>query len=138
MVQCVSQKSFNNWDVYYSDQLNNKDYNWGNNLSSKLENVNKFEKIKICICPFQSDPSGLNVSLSTGAIINGDVDQAIKIKEQMNDYPVMITRNLSKAKNWLRSKSRGTERFGLVASSGAIRQARGDPYIKNKIDPTGS
>ena len=36
-------------------------------------------------------------------------------------YPIVLTRDLSKAKSWLREQARGTERFGLVVSSQANR-----------------
>jgi hypothetical protein len=36
-------------------------------------------------------------------------------------YPVMLTRDLSAAKSWTRARARGSERYGLVASSKAMR-----------------
>ena len=36
-------------------------------------------------------------------------------------YPIKITRSLKKAKDWLRKKARGSERYGLLSSSGASR-----------------
>ena len=50
-------------------------------------------------------------------------------------YPIYLTRDLSASRAWLRSKARGTERFGLVASSGAQRLRPEGIYIKAKIDP---
>ena len=37
------------------------------------------------------------------------------------NYPIVLTRDLSKAKKWLKEKSRGTERYGIVVSSQAQR-----------------
>jgi len=50
-------------------------------------------------------------------------------------YPIYLTRDLSKARTWLRSQARGTERFGLVASSGAQRLRAEGVHIKAKIEP---
>jgi hypothetical protein len=50
-------------------------------------------------------------------------------------YPIYLTRELSAAKAWLHSQARGTERFGLVASSGAQRLRPEGIYIKAAIDP---
>ncbi len=36
-------------------------------------------------------------------------------------YPIVLTRDLKRAKEWVREHARGTERYGLVASSGALR-----------------
>jgi hypothetical protein len=36
-------------------------------------------------------------------------------------YPIFVTRELNAAKQWVRSRARGTERYGLLASSKAMR-----------------
>lgn len=51
------------------------------------------------------------------------------------DYPIYLTRDLHAAKTWLRNRARGTERFGLVASSGAQRLRPEGIYIKAAIEP---
>jgi hypothetical protein len=50
-------------------------------------------------------------------------------------YPIFLTRNLATARSWLRSHARGTERFGLVASSGAQRLRPEGIHIKAEIEP---
>ncbi len=50
-------------------------------------------------------------------------------------YPVYLTRDLVAAKDWLRVQASGTERFGLVASSGAQRLRAEGIHIKAKIEP---
>jgi hypothetical protein len=49
-------------------------------------------------------------------------------------YPLRITRQLEVAKAWLRQQARGTERCGLVASSGAHRLKPLGLNIRDKID----
>jgi len=50
-------------------------------------------------------------------------------------YPIYLTRDLLTAKTWLRAQARGTERFGLVASSGAQRLRPEGIHIKADIEP---
>ena len=50
-------------------------------------------------------------------------------------YPIYVTRELNAARAWLRRRARGTERFGLVASSGAQRLRPEGIYIKAEIEP---
>jgi hypothetical protein len=57
------------------------------------------------------------------------------LKELINKYPIVITRDLSRAKEWLRINARGSERYGIVASSEAQRLK---PYaidVRATIDP---
>lgn len=52
-----------------------------------------------------------------------DIDESAKqtLKELQEKYPIVLTRDLNKAKNWLKEKARGSERYGLVVSSQAYR-----------------
>jgi hypothetical protein len=57
------------------------------------------------------------------------------LAEVEKKYPIVITRDLSKAKEWLRIQARGSERYGIVVSSQAERLK---PYaidIKSPMDP---
>jgi hypothetical protein len=50
-------------------------------------------------------------------------------------YPIVITRDFSKAKQWLKEQARGSERYGIVVSSQAQRLK---PYaidVKSPMDP---
>jgi Uncharacterized conserved protein (DUF2075) len=38
-----------------------------------------------------------------------------------SQFPIRVTRSIDLAKNWIRGRARGTERIGLLASSGAMR-----------------
>jgi hypothetical protein len=50
-------------------------------------------------------------------------------------YPIALTRDLGKAKKWIRTHARGSERFGLVASSGAQRLKPHAIDVRVKINP---
>lgn len=50
-------------------------------------------------------------------------------------YPIYLTRDIGAARTWLRNRARGTERFGLVASSGALRLKPEGVHIKAEIEP---
>jgi hypothetical protein len=55
-------------------------------------------------------------------LLDRDISQTRSTLESLaGKYPIVMTRNLSKAKGWLREKARGSERYGLVASSQAER-----------------
>ena len=50
-------------------------------------------------------------------------------------YPIVVTRELSRAKEWLREKARGTERYGIVVSSQAERLKPHAIDVKSPMDP---
>ena len=55
-------------------------------------------------------------------LLDGNVSQAQILLATLKDkYPIVITRDLNAAKNWLRKQKRGTERYGMVVSSQAQR-----------------
>lgn len=63
-----------------------------------------------------------HVSAFVKAILDCDVPGARRLHAELSRrYPVAVTRDLVKAKAWVRSHARGSERFGMVASSQAQR-----------------
>lgn len=48
-------------------------------------------------------------------------------------YPIVLTRDLNKAKKWVREQSLGTTRYGLLASSGALRLKPEGIFVKNEV-----
>ena len=56
------------------------------------------------------------------ALLDCDKPEAKKAFAELSDrYPMAITRELNAAKRWIREHARGSERYGLVASSKAMR-----------------
>ena len=53
------------------------------------------------------------------AVLKGDNSEALKLS--INGLPIQVTRDLSKAKRWLKNESENNRRVGLIASSGADR-----------------
>lgn len=50
-------------------------------------------------------------------------------------YPILLTRDLEKAKTWLRATARGSERYGLVVSSQAQRLKPHAIDVRSPMDP---
>lgn len=62
-----------------------------------------------------------SVSRWVDKVLAGEADKARLVAQELEEYPVMITRSLAQARTWLRENGRGERRYGLVASSGARR-----------------
>jgi DUF2075 family protein len=129
-------RSFPDWKIYISDRLTDSEYN-AENILQKIKhrpNVDYSESLHLSVSmrSFRAE----NVSLLVKQILDLDIENAKLTLKELNDkYPIVITRNLTKAKQWLKSKARGSERYGIVVSSQAQRLK---PYaidVKSPIDP---
>jgi hypothetical protein len=130
------QKRFTHWDVYYSDQITDKNYTWGQDLVSKLVCLRSHQKealhLAVSVRSFRAE----KLSAFVGSVIDGDVESAHELYGAIQeDYPITLTRDIGRAREWLRQAARGTERYGFVASSGAIRLKPEGINVKNAIDP---
>jgi hypothetical protein len=50
-------------------------------------------------------------------------------------YPIAVTRNLAAGKEWVRAQARGSERYGMVASSSAQRLKPYSVDVRVDVDP---
>lgn len=76
-----------------------------------------------------------NVSAFIHAVLDNDLSLAKTLYQNIKDnYPIVLTQDLNKAKIWLRKQARGSERFGLIASSGARRLKALGVNVKNEIE----
>jgi hypothetical protein len=129
------QQRFRYWDIYYSEQLTHKNYSWDQDLGGKLSALQAIEKkelhLAVSIRSFRAE----RLSEFVGALIDGDVVAAQDIKQYLQNYHIAVTRDISMARDWLREHARGTERLGLIASSGGRRLRPEGIHVKSKIDP---
>jgi hypothetical protein len=86
----------------------------------------------VAIRSFRSE----RVSDFVAAVISGNAQEAAALRSDLTSYPIVITRDLDRARDWLRSRARGTERFGLVASSNALRLRPFGLHMKSRVDVT--
>lgn len=70
-----------------------------------------------------------------GKIIDGDAEGAKAISTELLNFPLLITRDIDAAREWLRSQMRGNERAGLLASSNAARLKPHGIFMKANIEP---
>jgi hypothetical protein len=61
------------------------------------------------------------VSLFVHQLLELDKESASATLAELDNYPIAITRTLDVAKKWLKEHARGSERYGLLASSKAER-----------------
>jgi DNA polymerase III delta prime subunit len=130
------QQSFSDWNVHVSPNLTDSEYAAGDALSH-LSGVRAISKdpdlhLSVSMRSFRAE----NVSAFVKSVLDCEMAAAkVQLSLLRNRFPIVITRDLARAKNWIRSKARGTERFGLVASSGAERLRPHAVDVRFEINP---
>jgi hypothetical protein len=76
------------------------------------------------------------VSAFVKAVLDSDTASArALLREVKRRYPIAVTRDLARAKDWIRTHARGSERYGLVASSQAQRLKPHAIDVRVNVDP---
>jgi len=129
-------RTFHDWDIHVSSKLTDSEYAAGEALKL-IENKDKlhfFDDLHLAVSmrSFRAE----NLSLFVKRMLDIDFVGAQSVYSEIkNKYPIVITRDLHKAKQWLKDKARGSERYGMIVSSQAQRLK---PYaidVKSPMDP---
>lgn len=68
------------------------------------------------------------------AVLDVNIEETKELYAKIKDkYPLLLTRDLNEAKAWVKGRSKGTTRYGLIASSGALRLKPEGIFVKNEI-----
>ncbi|MBR3286104.1 MAG: DUF2075 domain-containing protein, partial [Bacteroidales bacterium] len=115
-------ESFPDWQVYISDRLTDKEYAEGNVASLLANNRNVHIHPDLHLAVSQRSYRAETLSLFVHQLLDLDIEAAkVTYNDICEKYPIVLTRDLDKAKEWLRTHARGSERFGMLVSSKAFR-----------------
>ncbi len=120
------ERSFPNWHVHLPDQLKDAAA-----VSLRHEVNSPALHLATSIRSFRAE----RLSDFVGALIDGGREDAAKLSAELKGFPLFLTRDLEAAREWLRSKRRGNERAGLLASSNALRLKPDGIFVKAKVEP---
>ena len=128
------QSSYPDWQVHYSNLIVNQDnYLQDAAIKSWLSTTGVEQNhlhLATSVRSFRSE----KVSAWVHALLDMDEQAKSLWKEIQSNYPIVLTRDLQKAKAWVKAQAKGSERYGLVASSGARRLKALGVHVKNEID----
>ena len=110
------QRRYKSWDVYISQTILSKEQE--RDIAPQLKHQEELH-LEMSMRSFRSE----SVSIFINQLLDLKVEEARSTlnKLKKDNYPIVLTRSLERAKLWLRSKKRGNERMGLLASSKAER-----------------
>jgi hypothetical protein len=128
---------FPEWKIYFSDLIISDDnYLENSSLKDWLKKKGILKKdlhLAVSVRSFRSE----KLSEFIHELLNLNVETSRKIYEELKKvYPIVVTRNLEYAKAWIKNKGRGSERYGLLASSNAKRLRPFGIDVKNSINPS--
>lgn len=115
-------RSFNDWHVYMSDKLTEKEYADGKTLELlSIDNSHVHIEPSLHLSVSMRSFRAEKVSLFVHQLLSLQKEDAALTLKELQNYPIVLTRSLDDAKQWLKSHARGSERYGILASSRAER-----------------
>lgn len=129
-------RAFPHWHVYISSRLTDSEYAAGHTLDRIASCSNVVLKDELHLAVSMRSFRAEHVSLLVKQLLDLDADEARRTLRLISrHYPIVITRDLHKAKLWLRQQARGSERYGIVASSQAQRLKPHAIDVRSPMDP---
>ena len=129
-------RSFADWRVYISNRLTDSEYGAGevmSLMSNRPETVfSEHLHLSVSMRSFRAESLALMVKQILDLNIHAAASTYRNIAEQ---YPMYLTRDIVRATDWLRTRARGSERFGLIASSEAQRLKPHAIDVRTKVNP---
>ncbi len=114
-------ESYRHWNVYISPKLTDAVYAEGkvNELLKDNQNVTYSEDLHLGVSlrSYRAE----KLSAFVHALLTFDESAAAIYEEIKDRYPIVLTRDMEKARKWLHEKVRGTERTGVLVTKEAAR-----------------
>lgn len=128
--------SFQHWEIHLSPELNDSEY-FANDTIKRVKTSTHITfdtnlHLSVSMRSFRAE----NVSNFVRQLLDIEIENAkqtlLKIQET---YKIALTRDLAKAKLWLKEQARGSERYGIVVSSQAQRLKPFAIDVKSPVNP---
>jgi hypothetical protein len=130
------QRSFPHWRIYVSDRLSDSEYG----AEREIETLRARGQIEFMrdlhlatsVRSFRSE----KISRLVKELLDLDLGRARETLASVGDkYPIVLTRDLHKARRWVRGKARGSERYGMIVSSQAERLKPHAVDVRTPVNP---
>lgn len=130
------ERHFPSWEIHVSPHLTDSEYAATDAMTSLQQHArvvfNDDLHLAVSMRSFRAE----HVSAFVKHLLDRDKGQASEALQAVRQrYPIVITRDMAKAKQWLKSQARGTERYGIVVSSQAERLKPHAINVRSPMDP---
>jgi hypothetical protein len=134
-ITAVKQR-FSHWHVHISPHLQDAEYGSGGALRALDAHAHVVLDPELHLAVSMRSFRAENVSALVKCLLDMDQAAAREHMGKLNaQYPIVLTRDLGRAKAWLRAQARGTERYGVVVSSSAERLKPHAIDVRSPMDP---
>lgn len=114
-------EQFPHWNVFISPKLTDAEYAEGrvNELLKDNSKVTYSEDLHLSVSlrSYRAE----KLSAFVHALLSFDANAAALYNEIKDKYPIVLTRDMAKARKWLHDKVRGTERTGVLVTKESAR-----------------
>lgn len=130
------REHFPHWHTYLSPELHDSEYAAGRALQRLGAHAHTEQHEALHLAVSMRSFRAEQLSGFIKAALDSDIDRARGLLGNLLPrYPIVLSRDRSAAKRWIRERARGSERYGLVASSQAQRLKAYCIDVRVEIDP---
>jgi hypothetical protein len=127
---------FPHWHTYISPELHDSEYAAGKAIEELGAHARVETQYALHLAVSMRSFRAEKVSGLVKAALDADEDKARELLAQvLKTYPMVLTRDRTIAKKWVREQARGSERYGLIASSQAQRLKAYCIDVRVDVDP---
>lgn len=128
-------EDFSEWELFYSPDIFTQieDQRINKEMIQACERCHTIPELhlKTSIRSFRADKQSQFVDF----LLDNNPQKTREVYQMISDkYPVFLTRNISKAKEWAKKQVRGSQRCGVLACSSAQRLKPEGIYVPTDID----
>ena len=130
------RRRFPAWEIYASPALDQRDDALAHEVSAARQRGKLRESTSLHLMTSVRSFRSERLSEFVNRLLDLDLDRAqAMLPEVSSRFPILLTRDLTAAKAWLRGRARGSERYGMVVSSQAQRLKPHAIDVRVQVDP---
>ena len=132
----VIRTAYPHWHLHLSAQLTESEYGAGEAIAALTGRPNvHFDDdlhLGVSMRSFRAE----HVSTFVKRVLDLEIDAAASLYRDFSaKFPLVMTRSVDSARRWLRSQARGSERYGIVVSSQALRLKPHAIDVRAPVEP---
>lgn len=124
------KNKFDHWDTYMSKNCFQEEVLQNNDLPSHISYHEE-----LFLATSERSFRGAQLSNFVNYVLNRNIANAKNELSKLRHFPIYLTRDLNAAKQWAKTIAYANERYGLIASSSAVRLRPSNIWVNQKADP---